>query len=109
MDDMMNKTVTFASLGGALLYLTATAIPAAALECHGAYAYNSAASWLISHSICEDRLIAKVSGYPYLGKNGVKQNPNTKKEACMFAGSDIRISDLCAGLRTEDQGGGGKQ
>ncbi len=102
----MTKTVTFASLGGALLLMAASAAPASALQCRGAMAYNSAAGGYISHSICEDRLIAQVSGYAYKGKNGVKQNPNTKKDACMFAGSDIRISNLCAGLRPEDQGRG---
>ena len=104
MDGMMNKTVTFASLGGALLYLTATAIPASAIECRGTFAYNSAAGSYISNSICEDKLIAKVSGYPHLGKNGVKQNPSVKAEACMFASSDIRISHLCADLGVEDNG-----
>ncbi len=101
---MMTKLVTFASLGGALLLMAASTSPASALQCRGAFAYNPAAGGWISHSICEDRLIAQVSGYPYAGKKGVKQNPNTKKDACMFAGSDIRISHLCAGLRPEDQG-----
>jgi hypothetical protein len=96
---MMNKTVTFASLGGALLLMAASA-----LQCRGAYAYNPSAGGWISHSICEDRLIAQVSGYAYGGKYGVKQNPNTKRDACMFAGSDIRIADLCAGMRPEDNG-----
>ena len=97
MDGMMNKTVTFASLGGALLYLTATAIPASAIECRGAFAYNSAAGGYISNSICEDKLIAYVGRKPFNGPNGVRQNPSVKAEACRFGGSDIRIQDLCAG------------
>ncbi len=101
---MMTKSVTFASLGGAMLLMAASAVPASAIQCRGDMAYNSSAGGYISNSICEDKLIAQVSGYPYGGKNGVKQNPNTKKEACMFAGSDIRIAHLCAGMRPEDQG-----
>jgi len=97
MDGMMNKTVTFASLGGALLYLTATAIPASAIECRGAFAYNSATGGYISNSICENKLIAKVGRKPYYGPNGVKENPIVKAEACFFGSSDIRIRDLCAG------------
>ena len=97
MDGMMNKTVTFASLGGALLYLTATAIPASAIECRGAFAYNSATGGYISNSICENKLIAKVGRKPYYGPYCVLQNPAVKAEACRFGGSDIRIRDLCAG------------
>lgn len=94
---MMNKTVAFASLGSALLYLVTSAIPAAAIQCQGRNQWNSAANAWISSPYCEDKLVAIVSGFPFNGPNGVRQNPNVKAEACRFAGSDIRINDICAG------------
>ena len=103
---MMNNTVTFAALGGALLFVAATAIPAsAAIKCDGnGNQYNSAAGGYISSPYCGDKLIAQVSGFPFNGPNGVKQNPNVKARACRFAGSDNRINHLCAGHLPEDQG-----
>ena len=94
---MMNRTVAFASLGGALLYLATSAIPAAAIQCQGRNQWNSAAGAWISTPYCEDKLVATISGFPFNGPNGVRQNPNVKAEACRFAGSDIRINDICAG------------
>jgi hypothetical protein len=47
-----------------------------------------------------------VAGKPYNGPNGVRQNPSVKMEACMFAGSDPKISHLCAGMLPEDNGDG---
>ena len=102
----MTKTVAFASLGGALLYLATTTIPAAAIECQGRNQWNSAAGAWISSPYCEDKLVSYVSGYPFNGPNGVKQNPSVKAEACRFAGSDIRINDICAGHLPEDEGRG---
>ncbi len=94
---MMNKTVMLASLGGAMLYLTATAIPASAIECQGRNQWNSAAGAWISTPYCEDKLIALVGRKPFNGPYGVRQNPSVREEACRFGGSDIRIRDLCAG------------
>lgn len=93
----MTKTVAFASLGGALLYLATTTIPAAAIECQGRNQWNSAAGAWISSPYCEDKLIAYVGRKPFNGPYGVRQNPSVKAEACRFGGSDIRIRDLCAG------------
>ncbi len=93
----MTKTVAFASLGGALLYLATTTIPAAAIECQGRNQWNSAAGAWISTPYCEDKLIAYVGRKPFNGPYGVRQNPSVKAEACRFGGSDIRIRDLCAG------------
>ncbi len=101
MDDM-TKTVAFASLGGALLYLATTTIPAAAIECRGRFQWNSAAGAWISSPYCEDKLIAYVGRKPFNGPYGVRQNPSVKAEACRFGGSDIRIRDLCAGHLYED-------
>ena len=98
----MTKTVAFATLGGALLYLATTTIPAAAIECQGRNQWNSAAGAWISSPYCEDKLIAYVGRKPFNGPYGVRQNPSVKAEACRFGGSDIRIRDLCAGHLYED-------
>lgn len=102
----MTKTiVTLGALGGALIMAATSAIPAsAAIQCQGRSQWNSAAGSWIPSPYCEDKLIAQVSGYPFHGPNGVRQNPSVKAEACRFAGSDIRIRDLCAGHLPEDQG-----
>ena len=98
----MTKTVAFATLGGALLYLATTTIPAAAIECQGRNQWNSAAGAWISSPYCEDKLIAYVGRKPFNGPYGVRQNPAVKAEACRFGGSDIRIRALCAGHLYED-------
>lgn len=104
---MLNKTVALAALGGALFFVTTTTLPAfAAIQCQGAYQWNSAAGGLIASSFCEDNLVAAVArahGMRY-SNAAVRQNPNIKAEACRFAGSDIRITDICAGHLSEDQG-----
>ena len=104
---MLKKTVAFAALGGVLLSVATIAQPAfAAIQCQGAYQWNSAAGGWISSSYCEDNLVATVAranGMRY-SNAAVRQNPNIKEEACRFAGSDIRITDICAGLLPEDQG-----
>lgn len=98
----MSKTVTFAALGGAMLLAGSAVVPAdAAIKCQGRNQWNSAANAWISSPYCEDKLVAQVSGYPFNGPNGVKQNPSVKAEACRFAGSDIRINDICAGHLNE--------
>ena len=104
---MMTKTVTFAALGGAMLLAASSVVPAdAAIKCEGRNQWNSAAGAWISSPYCEDKLISYVSGYPFNGPKGVKQNPSVKAEACRFAGSDIRIRDICAGHLPEDEGRG---
>ena len=95
---MTSKTITLAALGGALLIAITAAVPAdAAIQCQGRNQWNSAAGAWIPSPYCEDRLVAIVSGYPFNGPNGVRQNPSVKAEACRFAGSDIRINDICSG------------
>ena len=85
-------------MGGALLVAFTAVVPAdAAIRCQGRNQWNSAANAWISSPYCEDKLVAYVSGYPFNGPNGVRQNPSVKAEACRFAGSDIRITDICAG------------
>lgn len=95
---MTNQSLTLAAMGGALLVAFTAAVPAnAAIQCQGRNQWNSAANAWISTPYCEDKLVAYVSGYPFNGPLGVRQNPSVKAEACRFAGSDIRITDICAG------------
>ncbi len=95
---MTNQSLTLAAMGGALLVAFTAAVPAnAAIRCQGRNQWNSAANGWISTPYCEDKLVAYVSGYPFNGPLGVRQNPSVKAEACRFAGSDIRINDICAG------------
>ncbi len=102
---MTNNTVAFAALGGAMLLAASSVIPAdAAIQCQGGNQWNSAAGAWISTPYCEDKLVSYVSGYPFNGPNGVRQNPSVKAEACRFAGSDIRIRDICAGHLPGDGG-----
>lgn len=104
---MLKKAVTFAVLGGVLVVVAATALPAsAAIKCRGPNMWNSAANAWISQPYCEDNLVAAVAreNGMRVSDRAVRQNPNIKEEACRFAGSDIRISDICAGLLPEDQG-----
>ena len=101
---MKKKTLAFAAFGGALLYV-ATTLPASAIQCQGPNAYNSAAGGYIENSICVSRYIAAVSGYPYAGPYGVRQNPNVLAEACRRSACfDQRTRDLCAGHCIEDDG-----
>jgi hypothetical protein len=102
---MLNKTITLAAIGGALLFITSSAAPAfAGIKCQGAYQYNSAAGGLIASSYCEDNLVAAVARSRGMrwSNAAVRQNPSIKAEACQFAGSDIRIADICAGHMPED-------
>lgn len=99
----MKKTFAFAALGGALIYVATSIVPAsAAIKCKGRNQWNSAVNGWISTPYCEDKLVAYVSGFPFNGPNGVRVNPATKARACRFAGSDIRIRDICAGHLNED-------
>ena len=104
---MFKKTVAFAALGGALLFVANTASPAsAAIQCHGGNQWNSAAGGWIPSSYCEDNLVAAVARANGMrwSNAAVRQNPSIKAEACRFAGSDIRITDICAGHLPGDNG-----
>ena len=104
---MLKKTVAFAAFGGVLFSVATTALPAlAAIQCQGAYQYNSAAGAYIASSYCEDNLVATVARTHGMrwSNAAVRQNPSIKAEACRFAGSDIRITDICAGHLPEDNG-----
>ena len=104
---MLKKTVAFAAFGGVLFSVVTIALPAlAAIQCQGAYQYNSAAGGYIASSYCEDNLVATVARAHGMrwSNAAVRQNPSIKAEACRFAGSDIRITDICAGHLPEDNG-----
>lgn len=97
---MLKKTVIFAALGGVLFSVATTTLPAfAAIQCQGANQWNSAAGAWISSSYCEDNLVATVARANGMrwSNAAVRQHPSIKAEACRFAGSDIRITDICAG------------
>lgn len=104
---MMKKTVAIAAMGGAMLFAAASAIPAnAAVQCQGGNQWNSAAGGWIPSPYCEDNLVAAVARANGMrwSNAAVRQNPSIKAEACRFAGSDIRITDICAGHLPEDDG-----
>lgn len=101
---MKNKTVAFAALGGALLYTLTSALPASAIECNGRDQWNSGQNAWIPSRYCEDNLIAYVARAHGMHVSGytVRTNPSIMARACRFAGSDIRIQDICAGHLPED-------
>ena len=102
---MLKKTAAFAALGGALFYVVTSALPAsAAIKCQGPDQWNSAAHAWIPSRFCEDNLVATVARSHGMrwSNAAVRQNPNIMAEACRFAGSDIRITDICAGHLPED-------
>ncbi len=104
---MMKKTVTFAALGSAFLFVATTALPAsAAIKCQGGNQWNSAAGGWIPSSYCENNLVASVARSHGMrwSNAAVRQNPAIMAEACRFAGSDIRITDICAGHMQENDG-----
>ena len=107
----MKRTATLLmALSGASLLACSMAAPAsAAIDCKGRLQYNSAVDGWIVSSYCSDNLIAAVaraSGMKVTDRD-IRRNPSLKDEACRFAGSDIRIRDLCDGHLPEDQNGGG--
>ncbi len=105
---MKKKTVTFAVLGSAFLFVATTALPAsAAIKCQGGNQWNSAAGGWIPSSYCEDNLVASVARSHGMrwSNAAVRQNPAIMAEACRFAGSDNRITDICAGHMHSDDGG----
>jgi hypothetical protein len=102
---MIKEKITFVVLGGAVL-CSAAISPAvtAAPKCNGAFQYNSAAGGYIATPYCEDNLVAAVAREygMRVSDRAVRQSPSIKAEACNFAGSDIRIREICAGYLPED-------
>ena len=105
----MKQTAMFVTaLSGALYLATGMISPASAtIQCKGSLQYNSAANGWIESSYCGDNLIATIarSNGMRVTDREVRLNPSIKEEACRFAGSDIRIQDLCAGNLPGDQNG----
>jgi len=105
----MKHTAMFVTaLSGALYLASGIISPAsAAIQCKGNLQYNSAVNGWIESSYCGDNLITSVarSHGMKVSNREVRLNPSTKEEACRFAGSDIRIQDLCAGDLPGDQNG----
>lgn len=107
----MNQTAMFAALLSGAIYLAPGLIaPAqAGIKCKGGLQFNSVVNGWIPSSYCGDNLIAEVarSSGMKVSARAIRQSPSLMEEACLFAGSDIRIQDLCAGhLHSDDDGGG---
>lgn len=97
---MTRTLLALGALGGAFVMAVTSVVPASAgIQCQGRNQWNSAANAWISSPYCEDKLVAQVAGYSF---QAVRTNPSVKAEACRFAGSDIRIRDICAGHLFED-------
>ncbi len=101
----MKKTATFTAFAGAFLFIAVSALPASAeIKCQGSTQWNSAAGGWIPSPYCEDNLVATVARENGMrwSNAAVRKNPAIKAEACRFAGSDIRINDICEGHLPED-------
>lgn len=108
---MRKIAALMASCGILMLANTILAAPAsAAIQCNGRLQYNSAANRWIGSPYCADQLIAAVARTHGMNVSGrdVRLKPGIKEEACRFAGSDIRINDLCAGHLSEGADDGGR-
>ncbi len=110
--ESMKRTATLImALSGVSLLACSMATPvSAAIECKGPLQYNSVVKGWIDSSYCGDNFIAAIaraSGMQVTGSE-IRRNPSIKEEVCRFAGSDIRIQDLCAGHLPEGQNGGGR-
>lgn len=108
---MKPTAMLIAALSGAVYLAPGMIAPAsAAIQCKGNLQYNSAVNGWIESSYCGDNLIAAVarSNGMKVTNREVRLNPSIKEEACRFAGSDIRIQDLCAGDLPGDQNGGSR-
>ena len=108
---MKHTAMLVTALSGAIYLASGMIAPAsAAIQCKGSLQYNSAVNGWIESSYCGDNFIAAIArtnGMKVTNRE-VRLNPSIKEEACRFAGSDIRIQDLCAGNLPSDQNGGSR-
>ena len=105
----MTKTLLATAAASSLLAMIAA--PAnAAIRCNGAYQVIKGHGE-IATPYCGDNYLAQVarSSYGYRVSNrAVRQNPYLKEKLCLHFGHDIRVSDICAGLRQEDYDDGSR-
>ncbi|MBU1211326.1 MAG: hypothetical protein KJ587_08645 [Alphaproteobacteria bacterium] len=64
----------------------------------------------ISTPYCGDNYLAQVArGYgSNVSARAIRENPSTKREICQWIGHDPKVQDICAGLRNDDGGRGGR-
>ncbi|MEO1206309.1 MAG: hypothetical protein AAFV45_08250 [Pseudomonadota bacterium] len=82
---------------------------AAKIKCNGAYQVIKGAGE-IATPYCGDNYLARVArdfGVRVSAKT-IRNNPNKKEEVCRLVGYDIRVQDICAGLRGDDGGRSGR-
>ncbi len=79
----------------------------AKIRCDGAYQIIKGHGQ-IATPYCGDNYLGQVArGYGIRVSNSeIRNNPNRKAEICRHIGHDIRVQDICAGLR-DDNGGRG--
>lgn len=79
----------------------------AKIRCNGAYQIVKGQGE-IATPFCGDNYLGSVArGYGIKVSDAeIRNNPNRKAEICRHIGHDIRIQDVCAGLRDDDGGHG---
>lgn len=78
--------------------------PAAArIQCDGPYQIIQGSK--VATPYCEDSYLAHVARSYGSGvtPEAIRHNPNLKESVCRFMGADIRVKDICSGLRDEDR------
>ena len=102
------KIAAFAVAG---TFAALTTLPAhSAIRCKGAYQVIQGS--LHATPFCGDNYLAEVARKSYgwkVSSRAVRNDPYLKKKLCLHFGHDIRVSNICAGLRQEDYGGGAGQ
>lgn len=80
----------------------------AAIRCNGPYQIVQGNE--IATPYCGDNYLAQVarSYGSKVSARAIRQNPNVKQEICQFIGHDSRVQDICAGLRNDNGGRGGR-
>lgn len=106
---MQHKILVAAST--ALLATAFAGQAQSAIKCKGPYQVIKGHGQLAT-PYCGDNYLAQIARAHYgwkVSSRAVRNNPNLKERICLHIGHDIRVADICAGLRQEDfDGGGGK-
>lgn len=80
-----------------------TSPAAARIQCDGPYQLIEGSK--VATPYCQDAYLAHVarSYGSSVSAEGIRHNPNLKESVCRFMGADIRVKDICSGLRDEDR------
>lgn len=75
----------------------------AKIRCDGPYQLVGGST--IATPYCEDNYLAAVARGYGIGVSGaaIRHNYNTKQHVCHQIGHDIRVANICSGLRPEDR------